>query len=238
MVKMLTTSYLRLQGDHFTVRVGYVDDQSRKWVLPRSLLTSHSPYFAKMSPEKTESLLYAFEEAAFELFVQWLYLGELDLDGANISSQTLVTAWGLGTEFQCPAFRDHVMVQLIKSHQERGIEPRTLCRIFELVRSGPKLRKWAIAQFHAKITYGYTGYDDRKEDHPSDKDTWKKYAKNTKEFSQDFLGACLDASQGVKKPWEDGQQYMEVLRYAEIGVCKVEGRSMKVEATLTKAEGR
>ncbi len=133
------------------------------------------------------------------------------------------------------------MVQLIKSHHERGIKPRTLRDIFEHARSGPKLRKWAIDQFHAKITYGYTGYDDQKEDDPSDKDTWKKYAKDVKAFSQEFLGASLDAGQGVnrvKKPWESGQQYMEVLRYAEIGVYKEEGSSMKVEATLTKAEGR
>ena len=133
------------------------------------------------------------------------------------------------------------MVQLIKSHHERGIKPRTLRDIFERFYSGPKLRKWAIDQFHAKITYGYTGYDDQKGDDPSDKDTWKKYAKDVKAFGQDFLGVSLDAGQGVdrvKKPWEKGQQYMEVLRYAEIGVCKEEGKSMKVEATLTKAEGR
>ena len=148
----------------------------------------------------------------------------------------------LGIVLQCPAFRNHVMVQLIKSHHERGIQPRTLREIYEFSFSpGFKLRKWAIDQCHAKITYGYTGYDDQKEDDPSDKDTWKDYAKDVKGFGQDFLGVSLDAGQGVgrvKKPWENGQQYMEVLRYAEIGVCKEEGKSMKVEATLTKAEGR
>ena len=40
----------------------------------------------------------------------------------------------------------------------------------------------------------------------------------------------------AKKPWENGQQYMEVLNYAEIGACKRECRSMKAEAALTKAE--
>lgn len=62
-----------------------------------------------------------------------------------------------------------------------------------------------------------------------------------KAFSQDFLGAYLDAGQGanrVKKPWENGQQYMEVLKYAEIGVSKEKGRSMKAEGTVIKAEGR
>ena len=133
------------------------------------------------------------------------------------------------------------MVQLIKSHHERGIKPQTFHEIYEFANSGLKLRKWAIDQFHAKITHGYTGYDEHKEDAPSDKDTWKKYAKCVKAFSQDFLGASLDAGQGmnhVNKPWENGQQYMEVLRYAEISVYKEGGRSMKVEATLTKAEGR
>ena len=132
------------------------------------------------------------------------------------------------------------MVQLLKSHHERGIKPRTLHDVFKGLYSGPKLRKWAIDQFHAKITYGYTGYDDQKEDDPSDKDTWKQYAKDVKAFSQDFLGAFLDG-QGVgraKKPWENGQQYMEVLTYADVGVYKEEERSMKVEATLMKAEGR
>ena len=213
----------------------------RKWVLPRKLLTSHSPYFARIPSEKTEYFIYLREEAAFELFAQWLYLGELVFDGVNVSSETLVRAWILGYWFLCPAFRDNVMVQLIKSHHERGIQPRTFRKIYECPNSGLKLRKWAIDQFHAKTTYGYTGYDDQKEDDPSDKDTWKQYAKDVKAFSQDFLVMSLDAGQGVdrvKKPWEKGQQYMEVLRYAEIGVCKEEGRSMKVEATLTKAEGR
>ena len=194
-----------------------------------------------MFSAKAEHLICLSEEAAFEVFAQWLYLGELDFDDVNISSQTLVEAWILGNELLFPAFRDHVMVQLIKSHHERGIKPRTLHRIFEDFHSGPKLRKWAIDQLHAKITYGYTGYDDQKKDKPSDRVTWKRYAKDVKAFSQDFSEACLDAEQGVnrvKKPWENGQQYVAVLRYAEIGVYKEEGRSMKAEATVTKAEGR
>ena len=135
------------------------------------------------------------------------------------------------------------MAHLIKCHRERGINPTMLHIIYKATPSGSKLRKWAIDQFHAKVTYGYAGYDEHtKGDHPDDKDNWKKCATDRKDFSQDFLGACLDAGQGVnraKKPWENGQQYMEVLRYAEICVHKEEeGRSMKVEATLTKAEGR
>ena len=216
-------------------------EPQNEWVLPRKLLTSHSPYFVNIASGKTEDFLYRCESTNFELFTQWLYLGELDFDGSSVSSMTLVEAWTLGNKLLCPAFRDHVMVQLIKSHQERGIKPETLYKIFEDVRSGPKLRKWAIDQLHAKITYGYTGYDDLKKDRPSDRVTWKRYTKDVKAFSQEFSEACLDAGQGVnrvKKPWENGQQYMEVLRYAEIGVYKEEGRSTKAEATLTKAESR
>ena len=182
------------------------------------------------------------EEEAFELFAQWLYVGELDFDGVNVSSKILVEAWFLGDKFRCPAFRDHVMVQLIKSHRERGIDPLRFRHIFESANSGSKLRKWVTDQFHAKIAYGYTGYDDHMdEDHPNDKDIWKEYATELKQFSQDFLGACLDAGQGLnhmRKPWENGQQYMEILSYAEIGGCKEECRSTKAEATLTKAERR
>ena len=194
-----------------------------------------------MSRLNTQHTLLLFEEAAFELFTQWLYLGELDFDGGSVSSNTLVTAWTLGHKLRCPAFKDHVMVQLINSHHERGIKPRTLRNALEYPWSGLKLHKWAIDQFHAKTTYGFTGYDDQKEDDPSDWDTLKKLAKDVKAFSQNFLEACLDAGQDVnrvKKPWENGQQYMEVLSYAEIGAYKREGRSMKAEATFTKAEGR
>ena len=182
------------------------------------------------------------EEEAFELFAQWLYLGELDFEGVDVSSKILVKAWFLGDKFRCPAFRDHVMVQLIKSHRERGIDPLRFRHISESANSGSKLRKWATDQFHAKIAYGYTGYDDHmNEDPPNDKDLWKECATELKQFSQDFLGACLDAGQGInrmRKPWENGQQYMEILSYAEIGGCKEEGRSTKAEATLTKAERR
>lgn len=174
--------------------------------------------------------------------MQWLYLGELNFDGVDASSELLVKAWFLGDKFQCAAFRDHVMVQLIKSHRERGIDPLKFRHIFEYETSGSKLRKWAIDQFHSKFIYGYTGYDDRMDgDHPNDKALWKEYATDLKQFSQDFLGAFLDAGPGVnrvKKPWENGQQYMEVLSYAEIGGCKEEGGSTKAEATLTKAERR
>ena len=174
--------------------------------------------------------------------MQWLYLGELDFDGVDVSSGILVRAWVLGDTYGCPAFKDHVMVQLIKLHRERGIDPLRFRLIFDSANSGSKLRKWAIDQFHAKITYGYAGYDSHMdEDRPNDKKIWKKNATELEQFSQDFLGACLDAGQGVnrmKKPWENGQQYMEVLSYAEIGVCKEEGRSGKAEATLTKAERR
>ena len=174
--------------------------------------------------------------------MQWLYLGELGFVGVDVSSSILVCAWSLGDKFRCPAFKDHVMVQLIKLHRERGIDPLRLRHIFELAKSGSKLRKWAIDQFHAKITYGYAGYEaDKDEDDPNDKARWKKYATNLKHFSQDFLVAYLDAGPGmnrVKKPWENGQQYMEVLSYAEIVGCKEKGRSTKAEATLTKAERR
>ena len=188
-----------------------------------------------MPSEKTEDTLYLWENAAFEVFAQWLYLGELDFDSGSVPSKTLVSAWTFGNMLFCPAFSDHVMVQLIKSHHERGIRPQTLHDILTGFCSGPKLRKWGIDQFHAKITYGYTGYDDQMEDDPSDWDTLKKYAKDVTAFSKDFLEASLDAGQGVnrvKKPWENGQRYMKVLKYAEIGVCK------EAEATLTKAEGR
>ena len=183
-----------------------------------------------MSSEKTKHLLYVYKVDSFELFAQWLYLGELNFDDVNVSSETLITAWVLGNELRCPAFRDHLMVQLIKSHYERGIKPQTLRDALVFPFPNPKLGKWAIDQFHAKITYGYTGYDDQEEDDPSDWDTLKKYAKDMKAFGQGFLEACLDAGQGadpVKKPWENGQQYMEVSRYAEIGVCKEEDRSLE-----------
>lgn len=215
-------------------------------------MTSHSPYFASIpSEEWAFSLLIGeeravslklCEEEAFELFVQWLYLGELNLDGFDTSSTFLIKAWFLGDKFRCPAFRDHVMVQLINAHRERGIDPSRFRHIFVSAVSGSKLRKWAIDQFHSKLTYGYKGYDDRMDgDHPNDEALWKKYATDLKHFGQEFLGACLNAGPGmnrVKKPWENGQQYMEVLSYAEISMCKEEGRPWKAEATLAKAEPR
>ena len=194
-----------------------------------------------MPSETTELKLYIFQEEAFELFAQWLYLGDLNFDDVNVPSETLVRAWKLGNKFQCPAFKDHVMVKLIKSHRERGIKPITLRQSLVDVSSSTKLSNWAIDQFHAKIAYGYTGYDDQKKDHPSDNRTWKRYAEDVQGFGQHFLKACLDADQGgnrAKKPWENGQKYMEVLKFAEIGVRKEKGGLMKAEATLIKAEGR
>ena len=51
-------------------------------------------------------------------------------------------------------------------HYIRSIKPQTLYEISDDFCSEPKLHKWAIDQLHAKIIYGYTGYDDQKEDNP------------------------------------------------------------------------
>ena len=63
------------------------------------------------------------------------------------------------------------------------LTPNTAATVADSLGSGSKLRKWAIDQFPAKITCGYTGYDDHMEDDPSDKDTWKEYAKDLKAIS-------------------------------------------------------
>ena len=46
-------------------------------------------------------------------------------------------------------------------------------------------------------------YEDHKEDDSSDKDAWKEYAKDLKAFSQDFLAASSNDSEGssVMKAW-------------------------------------
>ena len=95
------------------------------------------------------------------------------------------------------------MVQLINSQHKRDIKSQTLRDIFDNVSFSPKLRKWAIDQFHAKIAYGYTGYDNQKDDDLSNEDNWKTYAKDIKAFSYNLLEACFDAApvvNRVKKP--------------------------------------
>ena len=50
----------------------------------------------------------------------------------------------------------HLIVQLKELHHQRGIKPQRLRDILEYFCSGSKLRKWAIDQFHTRLTYGYT----------------------------------------------------------------------------------
>ncbi|KAL8876951.1 MAG: hypothetical protein Q9198_004938 [Flavoplaca austrocitrina] len=131
-----------------TVRVG---KDAKSWILHKSLLNRHSPFFAA-------ALNGSFKEAttntvelddddpeSFQLFVQWLYTGEIKADMNDLPTKAC-RAWALGDKLQCPAFQDSAMLRLIGYHRDEFLTEDTMRLIYTISPPGSKLRKFAVGQ--------------------------------------------------------------------------------------------
>ena len=120
---------------------------TKKWHLPKELLTNSSPFFAAALDgsfaEATSKVVHLPKDStdAFALFIRWLYVGEIaatecsashdhDHDHLCIAAtfQTLVQAWMLGDKLGCPIFKDLAMLDLIKI-LDLGVITPTLCAL-------------------------------------------------------------------------------------------------------------
>ena len=143
------------------------------------------------------------EPAVFELFVQWLYLGEICRGSED--DYLHVQAWIFGDKVGVKAFQDQAMLRLIHYHVFNGITPDTLRAAFAGSKPGSKLRTWALEQFVFDSRYGTL--DDGAE-------TWVSYARVTEDFALAFLQAAVNRSNlPVLNPYDIGFRYLEVLPY-------------------------
>ena len=190
-------------------------DDSQTWSLPKNLLTHVSPFFAAaldgpFSESNSHKMLLPEDDpAAFELFVQWLYIGETGKDSTDHTS-VHVRAWTLGDKLGCPVFQDRAMLKLLQFHAgEHGIiiEPETLQLAYEGSAANSKLRRWALHQFCCGVQGNNLG---------KTAEEWASTAKAVVDFGSDYVRHSTCAQTFKDKWWrpeDDRQQFLELLTY-------------------------
>ena len=205
----------RLRGsDAIEVLVGE-GDGSQTWSLPKKLLTHVSPFFAAaldgaFSESNSHKMLLPEDDpAAFELFVQWLYIGETGKDSTD-HILTHVRAWTLGDKLGCPVFQDRAMLKLLQFHSGKRattIGPQTLQLAYEGSAANSKLRAWALQQFRCEVQRDNLGQM---------AEEWASITKTVVDFGSDYVRDSASAVAFEDKWWrpeEDRQQFLELLTY-------------------------
>jgi len=126
--------------------------EPKTWELPTGLLTHCSPFFATALavthpvPKPQPIELPNVDYRAFELFVRWLYLGEIT-GPSWTASEPYVHAVVLGVKLECPIFKELAMIQLMDMHGHQAIDAATMDTLFTVSAEGSNLRLCAIDQF-------------------------------------------------------------------------------------------
>lgn len=201
-------------GDAIELLVGD-GDNSQTWSLPKPLLAHVSPFFAaaldgRFSESKShKELLPEDDPAAFELFVQWLYIGETGKDSPE-HTLTHVRAWTLGDKLGCPVFQDRAMLKLLRFHaggQATIIEPQTSLLAYEGSAANSKLRAWALQQFRCEVHNNKLG---------KMAEEWASITKTVPDFGSDYVRDSASANAFGDKWWRpesQRQQFLELLTY-------------------------
>ena len=143
-------SYVRLKDTASIAVIVGEEPQPTTWRLPKSLLTRYSTFFAtalngEFREESQESVrISEVKPSIFELFVQWLYLGEYVKKEKGYKFRE--EAWVLGEFLGCAAFKNFAILDMILYHQTTVV---TKSRVMFAYRQSPaksKLRQFLVAQ--------------------------------------------------------------------------------------------
>ncbi|KAL8864393.1 MAG: hypothetical protein Q9198_009892 [Flavoplaca austrocitrina] len=201
-----------------TVRVGS-GEEVKSWAVHKGLLTHHSPFFAAalngFFKESTSNVVELIEDSpeAFNLFVYWLYTG--DLTPGKLTSDVkrfariACLAWALGDKLQCPVFQDRAMLQLLAFHKHAWLMEDAIRLIYNVSPSGSKLRSFAadIVCYHQlgdqRLGIGVDGI------------------MAVEDLTRDVLEKLVkfDRMEGGEDPCDEGSSYLKVLAFEK---CKVE----------------
>ena len=205
----------RLHGGNAIELLVGDEDNPQTWSLPKPLLTHVSPFFAAAldgpfsESESHKMSLPEDDPAAFELFVQWLYIGETGKDSPDYVF-THVRAWTLGDKLGCPVFQDRAMLKLLQFHaggQGTIIEPQTLLLAYEGSAANSKLRAWALQQFRYEVQGNKLG---------KMAEDWASITKTVPDFGSDYVRDSASANAFGDKWWRPEskrQQFLELLTY-------------------------
>ena len=128
------------------------EPQQTSWHLPKSLLTRYSTFFAAAlnvalgeADIASVTLSSQVKPSVFELFVQWLYMGEYKKEEKGFKHHD--EAWVLGEFLGCAAFQDFAILNMILYHRTTFVtKPQVL---FAYHQSPPKskLRQFLVTQY-------------------------------------------------------------------------------------------
>lgn len=141
------TPYVRLEGpESILVNVGQGE---AIYTLPKALLTFHSPFFAtalagSFAEGRSNSVdMPEDTKETFGTFVQWLYLGDIEIDDSIECAQ----AWVLGDKLGCDGLCNNIISHLLDNYQRKIVSPELVTTIYQHTVPSSKLRKWVLDEF-------------------------------------------------------------------------------------------
>lgn len=143
-------------SDAVTVLVGASEV---KFIVHKELLAKKSAYFAKATTGVwTEAQTGVFRlvdehDQIFELFVQWLYSGSIQVVDATDLQYLLICAWSFGDRVQAPGFKNVVINMLFEDwalyYEGYPHDCDTAVTVYEASPPGSALRKLVVDKFAA-----------------------------------------------------------------------------------------
>ena len=176
------------------IRVG-AGVNMKTWHVPKKLLTKNSTFFAAALDggfAEQHSKTVVLPEAVvddFEVWIQWLYLGELSPFGRIVPNyhKDVARLWSLGDMLGCPMFQDEWLAVLAKAMNDGDYVkgPEFLAFIWETCGHGSKLRKLVVDQLTYEVRMGYF------KGSPESEEAYTKFAEDNEDFAREYAAASI-----------------------------------------------
>ena len=190
-----------------------VEANQKTWHLPKKLLTTKSTFFAAAldggfaeQDSKTVTLPEVLSED-FEVWIQWLYLGELypkRKDRMNLH-KALVRLWNLGDMLGCPMFQDEALAELVGRMSDNlsnihNMPPELLAFIWDACAPGSKLRKFAIDHCILDVRMGRSNSESR--------EAYIQFVEDNEDFERAYAAASItNGHRELQDLYEDCGEY-------------------------------
>ena len=176
------------------IRVG-VEANLKTWHVPKRLLTNSSTFFAAALDggfAEQHSKTVILPEVVvddFEVWIQWLYLGELSpfCRMALNYHKDVARLWSLGDMLGCPMFQAEWLAVLAKAmnDDDYAMRPEFLAFTWETCAHGSKLRKFVVDQLTYDVRMGYF------KGNPESEEAYTKFAEDNEDFAREYTAASI-----------------------------------------------
>ena len=188
-------------SESIEIRVG-VGAHLKKWHLPKQLLMNNSTFFAAAVDggfAEQHSKTVTLPEVAtndFEVWVQWLYLGEVrpkEIGRRDLGydkgpyHKELARLWLLGDMLGCTMFQGVLLAVLgvEMNYKNQGMRPEFLAFIWETCAHGSKLYKFVINQLNNDVRMGRFKGD------LESIEAYTHFAEDNEDFAREYTAASI-----------------------------------------------